>query len=240
MLPDITPEYANAPEFDIFATMTPAHDVGGNFYDFFSLDDNRILFLIGDVCARGVGAALFMATAKTMVHMQSQHGGTPGEIITHVNRKLFETNEENMAVGVFLAVVDLCSGLMTYSNAGQEDPVILSEDNVCRIQDDNEGKTPPLGREKSFVYKDRSVMLNPGDKVFLYTDGLINVTSRDGTEYGYEKLIRSLTDERCDSCEKMCDMMIQSAVSHLEGQQQVDDFTVLGFAFNQKKVEEEA
>ena len=190
MLPSIFPAFPDRDDFDLYASMTPAKEVGGDFYDFFLIDANHLAVLIADVSDKGVPAALFMMSAKILINYRAQLGGSPSEILNAVNAEICKNNKSRMFVTVWLAILDLETGVLTCTNAGHEYPVIRGKDGVFRVFRDRHGMVVgALARSK---YKDYEIQMMPGDAIFVYTDGVPEANNAEGEFYGMERLEKAL------------------------------------------------
>ena len=186
MLPCIFPAFPDRPEIDIYATMEPAKEVGGDFYDFFMVDDRRLAIVMADVSGKGVPAALFMVIGKTLIKDHTTPGRDLGKVFTEVNNLLCEANSEELFITAFEGVLDLVTGEFVYVNAGHEMPFI------CKAGGDFE----PYKIRAGFVlagmegmkYRAGSMTLEPGDKIFQYTDGVTEATNINNELYGMERL----------------------------------------------------
>ena len=190
MLPDIFPAFPNRTDFDLYASMDPAKEVGGDFYDFFMVDDDHLALLIADVSDKGVPAALFMMSAKILLNYRAQEGGTPAEILNAVNAVLCRSNSSRMFVTVWLGILELSTGRLTCSNAGHEYPVIRGQDGVFRVLKDKHGLV--LGALPRAKYTDYALYLQPGDAIFVYTDGIPEAGDTAGTFYGMDRMEATL------------------------------------------------
>ena len=196
MLPCIFPAFPERKDFDIYAVMDPAREVGGDFYDFFLIDDSKLALVIADVSDKGVSAALFMVVAKILIKNQLQNGDSPGEVLKIVNNRLCENNEVGMFVTCFLGIFDIKSGEFTYANAGHNPPFLYrkSEKNCIAI-------TSPhglvLGGTPNITYLQSKTYLYPGDFLFLYTDGVTEAANKRGRLFSQQKL-----EEIVNSCGK--------------------------------------
>lgn len=234
ILPSLKPDYDNVPEFDIYATMLPANEVGGNFYDFFMMDNRYLALVMGNVAGSGVGAALFMAAAKTMIHMRTQLGGSPDEALAGVNRQIIETSEESMEVDLWLGIVDLCTGHLKYSNANHANPVMLCNENGNRFAYDENIPDPPLGRNIDSTYTCYELDLKVGDSIFIY-DGLSEISKdkQDAVE-----ILRVLNKNKDMSNEQICGKMHESVENSLGDRQQKEDIAMLMYTLKQYKAED--
>ena len=186
MLPCIFPAFPERKEFDIYATMEPAKEVGGDFYDFFMVDDTHLAIVMADVSGKGVPAALFMVIGKTLIKDHTTPGRDLGKVFTEVNQLLCESNSEELFITAFEGVLDLVTGEFVYVNAGHEMPFI------CKAGGDFE----PYKIRAGFVlagmegmkYRAGSTRLEPGDKIFQYTDGVTEATNLKNELYGMNRL----------------------------------------------------
>lgn len=193
MLPCIFPAFPGRPEFDIFATMEPAKEVGGDFYDFFLIDDDHLAVVIADVSGKGIPAALFMVIAKTLIKDHAQLGTTPAEVFTQVNEKLCESNEEGLFVTAWMGVLQISSGRMTFVNAGHNPPLIRHKDGTFEYLKQRPGFV--LAGMEGTRYRSGELTLSPGETLYLYTDGVTEATDASNALYGEERLKKIL--DRC-------------------------------------------
>ncbi|MBR1900638.1 MAG: SpoIIE family protein phosphatase [Lachnospiraceae bacterium] len=190
MLPSIFPAFPDRDDFDLYASMTPAKEVGGDFYDFFLIDDSHLAVLIADVSDKGVPAALFMMSAKILINYRAQLGGGPSEILSAVNAEICKSNKSRMFVTVWLGILNLETGVLTCTNAGHEYPFVRGQDGVFRVYKDRHGMVVgALARSK---YKDYEIQMMPGDAIFVYTDGVPEANNAEGAFYGMERLEEAL------------------------------------------------
>ena len=185
MLPIIFPPFPNREEIDIFASMNPAKEVGGDFYDFFMIDERHVAIVMADVSGKGVPAALFMVIGKTLIKDHTVPGTDPADIFMTVNNLLCESNGEGLFITAFMGILDMVTGEFRYVNAGHEPPYIFHDGKYTMH------KIPPafvLAGMEDMKYKSGSIMLEPGDKVFQYTDGVTEATDADKQLYGDERL----------------------------------------------------
>lgn len=195
MLPNSFPLFPDRSEFDIYASMDPAKEVGGDFYDAFLIDDTHLCLVIADVSGKGVPASLFMVISKTVIKERARKGGTPSSILNDVNNTLLEENSEMMFVSVWLAILDLKTGEVAESNAGHENPVLIRKDRGLEPITKEHGMV--LGVMKDFKQKDGSYTLLPGDRIFVYTDGLTEATNAEGKLFG-EPRVLEIIRKRCE------------------------------------------
>ncbi|MDD2736855.1 MAG: SpoIIE family protein phosphatase [Desulfuromonadaceae bacterium] len=228
LLPRIFPAFPDRPEFDIFASMDPAKEVGGDFYDFFFIDDNNLCFLIADVAGKGVPAALYMMVAKTLLKSEGQRLGEPGKILSHVNNVLAADNDSCMFATVFCAILDIRSGEVRFANAGHNPPLII----------DSSG-THYLALKSGFVlgpmedtdYETERITLQSGDTLFLYTDGVTEATNFADELYGELQLLSALQSGPKDNLVEMIHSIRFEVSRHANGAPQSDDVTMVAVTF---------
>ncbi len=225
MLPCIFPPYPDRPEFDIYAAMRPAKEVGGDFYDFFLVDENHLAVVIADVSGKGVPAALFMVIAKTLIKNHAQNKESPGDVFTGVNAQLCENNEECMFVTAWMGVLDIAGGEFLYVNAGHNPPLLKRKDGGFAYL-----KTRPgfvLAGMEGIKYRHNKLCLCPGDILYLYTDGVTEATDSRQELYGEERLNSVLNR----SADLPLDELLQAVKNDIDGfvgeAPQFDDITML-------------
>ncbi|MCR4780089.1 MAG: SpoIIE family protein phosphatase [Ruminiclostridium sp.] len=179
-------------DLELCATMTPAKEVGGDFYDFFFVDDDHIALVMADVSGKGVPASLFMAISKVVLRNQVMVGGTPSEILETVNNILCANNSAGLFVTVWLGILDLNTGEISCSNAGHEYPVVNRLGKGFEVA---EGENcPPLAAMEDMVFDDEKIVLQPGDSIFLYTDGVPEAKNAGGARFGMEAMTAGLNE----------------------------------------------
>ena len=190
MLPLTFPAFPDRKDFDIFATMTPAREVGGDFYDFFLVDDSHLAMVIADVSGKGVPAALFMVNARTLIKSRTLAGGTPAQILADVNNLLCEGNAAQLFVTVWIAILDLKTGRGLAANAGHEHPVLKRKDGAFEYV--KYRHSPALAAMPGMKFAEHAFELQPGDTLFVYTDGVQEATDAAQTLYGFDRLLTTL------------------------------------------------
>ena len=233
MLPCIFPAFPDRDELDIYATMTPAKEVGGDFYDFFMVDERHVAIVIADVSGKGVPAALFMVIGKTLLKDHTQPGRDLGEVFTEVNNILCESNDNGMFITAFEGVLDLVTGEFRYANAGHEMPFIYRKDGGYEAY-----KTRPgfvLAGMENIKYKEQKIQLNIGDKIFQYTDGVTEATDKDNQLYGMERLEKVLNG-KCLGCspEQTLKLVKEDIDAFVGDNDQFDDITMLCLEYTKK------
>ena len=190
MLPSHNQMLDDVEGFEIFATMDPAKEVGGDFYDFYMIDDTHLAMLIADVSDKGVGAAFFMAIAKTLIKARALMGGSPVEIITYADKLISEKNPEGMFVTVWLGIIDLETGHMDICNAGHDYPAVMKDNKKYVIEKTPHG--PAVAFLPGVEFVETELDLKPGDRIFLYTDGLNEAKGMDGDRFGLDRMLSVL------------------------------------------------
>ena len=228
-LPSVFPAFPDRRDFDIYAMMAPAKEVGGDFYDFFLVDDTHLAVVIGDVSDKGVPAALFMMTAKTFIKARTLQGGTPAEILRDVNDRLCESNSSGMFVTVYLAVIDLASGRGISANAGHEHPVFRRDgggfEHICYRHD------PMLAAMPGVEYHDRAFVMGPGDILLVYTDGVTESANVQRKFYGMDRITDFLNRQTDLSLEHLLESLRGDVAAFAGGAPQFDDITMLALEF---------
>ena len=233
-LPSIFPPYPDIVRFDIYASMNPAKEVGGDFYDFFLIDEGtsaqegKLGFVVADVSGKGVPAALFMMAAKTEVRNYLESGMLPGEAIENANRQLCDGNDAGMFVTLFAGVIDYATGHVQYVNAGHNPP-LLWQGGAWRWLKDISGM--PLGLFDGFPYDTFELDLDIGDEFFIYTDGVTEAMNKDGELYGEERLEALLYKHFTMHPRRLIDTVRHELMHYAEGAVQSDDITMLSLEY---------
>lgn len=236
MLPCIFPAFPDRNELDIYATMTPAKEVGGDFYDFFMVDERHIAIVMADVSGKGVPAALFMVIGKTLIKDHTQPGRDLGEVFTEVNHILCESNDNGMFITAFEGVLDLITGEFRYVNAGHEKPFIYHESEGYEAYKVRSGFV--LAGMENIRYKEQIIQLHIGDKVFLYTDGVTEAMNKEHQLYGMDRL-RHILNQQCQTCspEKILELVKADIDAFVGDNDQFDDITMLCLEYTRKMEE---
>ena len=190
MLPSIFPAFPERKEFDIYATMNPAKEVGGDFYDFFLIDEDHLAMVMADVSGKGVPAALFMVIAKTLIKNRAQMGGGPSEILGYVNNQLCEGNESGMFVTVWLAILEISTGKGVAANAGHEHPAICRADGIYELVVYRHSLA--VAAMEGMRFREHTFELHPGDSLYVYTDGVAEATNAGEELFGTDRMLRAL------------------------------------------------
>jgi len=211
-------------EFELHAMCVPAKEVAGDFFDFFYVRENELAMLIADVSGKGVPAALFMAVTRTVIRNQAMSGLPPAEVLDRANRLLVQGNERMMFVTLFFAHYNLTTGRLVYANAGHNPPVISNGAGGVRKFGSSTG--PILGVFENEQYAQKETLLEPGDSLVLYTDGVTEAMDANNQQYRLEHLARIVADNPTASPEEICGLVVQSVESYRSHPQQ-DDVTLL-------------
>jgi sigma-B regulation protein RsbU (phosphoserine phosphatase) len=228
MLPKFFPPFPERHEFDIFAAIAPAKEVGGDLYDFFFLDDDHLCFAVGDVSGKGVPAALFMAVTKTLFRATASNGGTPGEILARLNAEICRDNESCMFVTLFCAILNIRTGQVDYSNGGHNPPYYLHQSGVSPLE--NLGGRA-LGLVKQSPYESGRMVLKPGEALLLYTDGVTEAMNPSETLYSDQRLEQFLGTHRGSSPRQIIGDLIGDVRQFVGGAPQSDDITILALLY---------
>ena len=225
VLPHIFPPFPDRKEIDLFASMDPARDVGGDFYDFYFIDEDHLCLLIADVSGKGIPAALFMMVAKRILEDSARLEYSVSEILEKTNGALCDNNHAEMFVTVWLGILEISTGRLTAANAGHEYPVIRKKGSSFELYKDKHGFV--IGGMKGIHYREYQIRLNPGDKIFIYTDGVPEATAGNGEMFGTERMVAALNT--CgESCPEEILKGVRKAVDSFVGDaEQFDDLTML-------------
>ena len=229
MLPDDFPAFPDRSEFDLYASMTPAKEVGGDYYDFFLIDEDHLALVIADVSDKGIPAALFMMSTMILIRSRTRRGGTPAEILGDVNREICSSNRTKMFVTVWLGILDLKTGQMLCANAGHEYPFIRTPGGPFTMLRDKHGLV--IGGLEKSKYTDYEITLEPGGALFVYTDGVPEAADPDGKFYGMERLGEALSRAPKDP-EGVLKTVKDDVDAFVNGAKQFDDLTMLSVTYN--------
>ena len=225
MLPRIFPPFPDRADFDIYASMDPAKEVGGDFYDFFLVDDTHLCLVMADVSGKGVPAALFMVIAKTLIKNQALLGRSPSEILANVNQQLCDGNEAELFVTVWLAVVDLTTGQGLAVNAGHEHPTLRRAGGQYELIQYRH--SPAVAVMEGMRFRQHEFQLNPGDSLFVYTDGVPEATDAKNELYGAERMLAALNRDPDAAPEQVLSAVRQGVDAFVGDAPQFDDLTML-------------
>lgn len=225
MLPCLIPAFPDHENIMLRAVYHPAKEVGGDFYDYFRIDDTHVGIVIADVSGKGVGAALFMTISKTVLKNQLQLGISPAEALTNANRQLCENNDAGLFVTCWAGVYDTETGLLTYVNAGHNPPVLLRKDGQAEFVKQKGGFV--LAGLDGFRYKENVLQLSPGDEMFFYTDGVTEANDAGNRLYGEERLLECLNGCRGQDVADQLAAVKVDIDRFTDGTEQFDDITIM-------------
>ena len=224
MLPSIFPAFPERKEFDIYAVMDPAREVGGDFYDFFLIDQDHLCMVIADVSGKGIPAALFMMISKIIIQSCAMLGRDAGEILTKTNEALCSNNRMEMFVTVWIGILEISTGRLTAANAGHEYPAIMTGSRFELLKDKH-GLV--IGAMPGIMYKEYEMELKPGDKLFLYTDGVAEATHGGDELFGTKRMLEALNREPDAGPEQLLKNVRRAVDQFVGNDEQFDDLTMM-------------
>ena len=228
MIPLTFPPFPDHDEFSVFAALEPALEVGGDFYDFYFIDEERFCFCIGDVSGKGVPAALFMAVAKTLIKSRAADDRSTASILTHVNDELSVDNFNCMFVTIFSGILNIRTGELLYTNAGHNPPYLKRRDGTLQPLDQRHG--PVIGAVEGIVYAEGRDTMESGDLLLLYTDGVTEAMDIEDRLFSEKRLEQLLVSMDTDDADKVVDNTVVAVKVFAGEAEQADDITVLALA----------
>ena len=225
MLPTDFPAFPDRDEFDVYALMNPAKEVGGDFYDFFLIDDDHLALMIADVAGKGIPASLYMMISKIILDNRMMEVGSPSLALEHANSVLSRSNEEEMFVTVWLGVLEISTGKIVAANAGHEKPVIIHSDGHAELINDKHGFI--VGGMEGMQYVDYELQIEPGEKLFVYTDGVPEATSHKDGLFGTDRMLKTLEGQSGSSAEEVLKSITKAVDEFVGDDEQFDDLTML-------------
>ena len=236
MLPKTFPPYPERDDIDIFASLVPAKEVGGDFYDF-HIRDEKLFFCIGDVAGKGVPASLVMAVTRSLFRSVSAHEDSPENIVTTMNKAMADMNESDMFVTLFMGVLDMATGLLRYCNAGHEEPLLIGKGVGLLPINDN----IPLGVMPEWNYTSQEALIYPGTTIFLYTDGLTEAENKAHLQFGKQRMTKTARQTLHGDSPFNAETVIvhQTAALHqfVADAEQSDDLTMLAIQYNKENTD---
>ena len=236
MLPRVFPPFPEHEEFDLYATMTPAKEVGGDFYNFFFTDEDHLALVIGDVSGKGVPASLFMMITDILIANEAKMGGTPGEILASVNNDLCLHNDAEMFVTVWFAIIEISTGKGIAANAGHEHPALKRADGSWELVEYKH--SPAVATIEDIPFRDHEFELHPGDSLFVYTDGVAEATNDNNELFGTDRMIRALNECSGNDPKDLLQSVKRSINTFVQDAPQFDDITMLGLYYRGNKTDE--
>ncbi len=223
------PPFPDRTEFDIYASMNTAKEVGGDFYDFFLINDNQLAIVIADVSGKGFPAALFMMRTMLMIESLATNSDSPAVILDNLNKLICKNNDSKMFVTVWLGILDINTGILRASNAGHEFPIIREPGKSFELYKDKHSFV--IGGKKKTKFKDYELILQPGTKLFLYTDGVPEAKNAQGERFNIEPTIDALNKNPDSSVKEAIDNVTKSVSDFVLDAEQFDDLTMLCFEY---------
>ena len=225
VLPHIFPPFPERKEFDIFAMMEPAREVGGDFYDFYLVDDDHLCVVMADVSGKGVPGALFMMVTKSIIKSFAMMGLSPAEILEKTNETICSDNSADMFVTAWIGILEISTGRLTASNAGHEYPVLKHRGGSFELYKDKHGFV--LGGMEGMKYTDYELQMGSGSKLFVHTDGVPEATASSMEMFGAERMMKALNSDPDADTETVLGIMKQRIVDFVAEAEQFDDITML-------------
>jgi sigma-B regulation protein RsbU (phosphoserine phosphatase) len=229
MVPQTFPPFPDRDEFSIHAALQPAREVGGDFYDFFFIDENRLCLCIGDVSGKGVPAALFMAVTRTLIKARASEDTSTASILTRVNDEISRDNKAYMFVTLFVGILDTVTGEMVYTNAGHNPTYLRKADGNLERLDTLHG--PVVGAKEGLAYKEGRIRVAKGDTLLMYTDGVTEARNPEKEFFEEKRLKELLSEHEFDSAEAVVETTVAAVKQFEDGADQFDDITVLALQF---------
>ena len=230
MLPSSFPPYPDRNEFLIYASMDPAKEVGGDFYDFQLIDDDHLCMVIADVSGKGIPAALFMMASKIILSNYAKAGKSPAQILMEANDDISTNNKLEMFVTVWLGILEISTGKLTAANAGHEYPVLKRPDDGFELIKDKHGFV--IGGMEGMKYTEYEMQLEPGSKLFLYTDGVPEATNAGNELFGTNRMISALNEGAGEDPEQILRHVRSAVDEFVRDAEQFDDLTMLCIEYN--------
>lgn len=227
VLPRVFPAFPNHTEFDIYANTIPAKEVGGDFYDFFFVGSYQLCVVIADVSGKGIPAAMFMMNAKTILNNLASTGMDVSDTLRLTNEKLYNENDAGMFVTVWIGIIDLRTGEMKFSSAGHNPAIVIRNGTTPEMLDCKVGVV--VAAIDDVVYKQYETKLNPGDYLYLYTDGVTEATDKNEVLFGDDRLLDAVKDVTENDCEAVCTKVLAKINDFVDQAPQFDDITMLCF-----------
>jgi len=229
IVPKLFPPFPQRAEFDIYAVLVPAKEVGGDLYDFFFIDDKHLCFVIGDVSGKGVPAALFMAVVKTLIKTIASEMISPEKILERVNKEIFAENDSCMFITVFCGILNTENGEVRYTNAGHNSPLIIQRNGEVKFIKGTGGTV--VGVIEGAVFGRGKLTLVPDDVIYLYTDGVNEAFNENGEQFSEERLRDIIYVHRDDSAEKLVKNTLKEVKDYSKGVDQSDDITIMALKY---------
>ncbi len=229
VLPNIFPVFPERKEISLHASMVAAKEVGGDFYDFFFVDDDHLALVMADVSGKGVPAALFMMVARTLIKNRTMLGGSPSEILRDVNNHLCEGNVAELFVTVWLGILELSTGKGVSANAGHEHPVLRRQGDEYALVVYRH--SPAVAAMEDMEFREHTFEMQPGDSLFVYTDGVAEATDKNEELFGTDRMLDALNRDPDATPEQVLQNVIDGINDFVQGAEQFDDITMLALKY---------
>ncbi len=233
MVPKTFPSFPEHNEFDLYATLQPAKEIGGDLYDFFLIDDSRLCFTLGDVSDKGIPSALLMVVTRTLIRTLGEKVHSPARIMESINNIISADNPRSMFVTLVIGVFNIDTGEIVYANGGHNPPVVIQGNRAAFFK--KEKNEPLVGAFPGMTYTDRSLVLSPQDSFFLYTDGVNEAMDINGEQYSNERLVSQVEDNRDKTVHEAIENILASIRDHAGDAQQSDDIAMLMIKYYGKR-----
>ena len=230
VLPQMFPPFPERKEFELHASMNPAKTVGGDFYDFFLIDEDHLCMIIGDVSGKGIPASLFMMASRTILHGTAKTCDSPEKILRTSNEEIVSSNPEMMFVTVWLGILEISTGILRTANAGHEYPAVRSDTGKYELLNDEHGI--PIGMMEGMEYMLTEIHLKPGDCVFVYTDGVPEAVNKADEQFGTDRMLDALNEDPDADPEQILINIRKAVDGFVEKTEQYDDLTMLCIKYN--------
>ena len=230
MLPHIFPSFPDRKEFDLYANMNPAKEVGGDFYDFFLIDDDHLCMVIADVSGKGVPGALFMMISKVILQNCAFLSDSAEEILAQANSAICANNQADMFVTVWIGILEISTGKLTAANAGHEFPVLKRAGGKYELYKDHHGFV--IGGMPGMKYRQYELQLHPGDRLFVYTDGVPEATDADSQLFGTDRMLSALNEKDAADPKEVVQVVHEAVDRFVKDAEQFDDMTMLCLDYN--------
>ena len=230
MLPNIFPAFPGRKEFDIYASMNPAKKVGGDFYDFFLIDDDHLCLIIADVSGKGIPAALFMTVSKAILANNARMGKSAAEILADANTTICANNPEDMFVTVWLGILEISTGILRTANAGHEYPAMKEPGKPYELKTDRHSFV--IGGMEGITYREKEIHMEPGTKIFVYTDGVPEAMNPDDEMFGTDRILAALNEDPEASPDKTLENVGSAVKRFVKETEQFDDMTMMCLTYN--------
>ena len=238
MIPHIFPPFPNLPEIRIYASVTPAREIGGDVYDFFLIDEDHLCMVIADVSGKGIPAALFMMASKIILQSCAMLGQSAGEILNKTNEALCSNNQAEMFVTTWLGILEISTGKLTAANAGHEYPVIKHADGRFELYKDRHGFV--VGGMSGARYRSYELQLEPGAKLFVYTDGVPEASDENNGMFGTDRMLDALNADPEAGPQELVERVRRAVDDFVQGAEQFDDLTMLCMEYKRPNAETDA